>query len=220
MIKSTRDISEKESQILELVNRFTQLALKRQEFEEEIIRKLWEKSISLCNLITGQEGVGLKMTVACTIGCLKGLIYAQKPTKQGAEWLISLLNIIFKEGTLEKIHISANKVVEEGNRPFYPEKEHDVSNIGIPVFDLVVNYLLLLFSKNSLEKWETFVFTTAIVDLNDFIDLEVVSDLARKSFMYSSSTNWPIDEPNEYAYVYRLQAMTLVCLKSIITVES
>ena len=36
------------------------------------------------------------------------------------------------------------------------------------------------------------------------------SDLARESFRYSSCTNWPIDEPNEYVQVYKLQEMTLV----------
>lgn len=219
MIGSTRDISEKETQILEIVDRFSQLALARKEFEEEITKKLWEKTISLSNLISQKEGVGLKMTVACTIGCLKGLIHAQKPSIQGGEWLITLLDIIFKEGTLEKIHISANKVVEGRNGPFYPENEHDVSNIGIPVFDLVLNYLLLVFSKQSAEKWEHFVFKTPIVDLKDYKELQVVGNLARKSFMCASCTNWPIDEPNEYVQVYKLQAMTLVIIILVMFVE-
>jgi hypothetical protein len=210
MLVSTRDLAEKESQILELLNRFTQLAIVRNEFQQDIFTKLWEKTLYLSRLITEKEGVQLKMTVACTIGCLKGLIHAQRPSIQGGEWLISLLKIIFKQETLEKIHVSANKVVEEGNKPFYPEKEHDVSNIGVPVFDLVLNYLLLMFTKNPLEKWDTFVFTTAIVDLTDLQQEKVISDLARESFTYASCTNWPIDEPNEYVQVYKLQEMTLV----------
>jgi hypothetical protein len=161
------------------------------------------------------EAVGLKMTVACTIGCLKGLIHAQRPTTQVGEWLITLLEILFHEKTLEKVHISANKVVVEGGvGPFYPEKEHDVTNVGIPVFDLVLNYFLMVFSENQQVKWDQFVFTSSIIDLKRLKELKVVQNLARKSFSFAFSTNWPIDEPDEYDQVYKLQAMTLVIFLS------
>lgn len=151
------------------------------------------------------------MTVACTLGCLKGLRHALKRTVQVGEWLITLLDVLFNEGTLEKIHVSANKVIQDaGIGPIYPEKEHDVSNVGTPVFDLVLNYLLMIFSKDKSVSWEQFVFTRSKVDLNGCQEFKCVADLASKSFSYASSTNWPIDEPNEYVQVYKLQAMTLV----------
>ena len=155
------------------------------------------------------------MTVACTIGCVKGLIHALRPTVHVGEWLITLLETLFSEKTLEKVHISANKVVVEGGvGPFYPEKEHDVTNIGIPVFELVLNYLLKIFygkqQQNQQLKWDEFVFTSFILDLESLKELKVVQDLARKSFSFATCTNWPIDEPDEYDQVYKLQAMTLV----------
>lgn len=161
------------------------------------------------------------MTIACTLGCLRGLVQAQKRTSQVGEWLISLLDILFNEGTLEKIHISANKVIEErGVGPIYPEKDHDVSNIGTPVFDLVLKYLLLIFTGDKGVFWEEFVFSKPVVDLNVCDVFPVVKGLASKGFSYASSTNWPIDEPNEYVQVYKLQAMTLVLLSILIYLES
>lgn len=52
MISSAGDILEKESQTLQLINRFNILSQERMEFQDIITEKLWEKTISLAKLVT------------------------------------------------------------------------------------------------------------------------------------------------------------------------